>query len=605
MLRRDGVIHSTDWVVKRLPGSREGATDGRRGVGVVHRQRYASELAGAAEARLAEVHEPDIRALEVSITAVESRIAGIEEAINLSGAPPLSLWKTIVLTVVVALALGGETGTTMMGFAIFGMKGLWLLLMALPVILGASAFSKCLASLWEHGHKSMAVLLAPLVPVGIAALIHFRMGYLRLVELARYPGGKAQLLLDTHGTSLVVMLGVFTAIFAIISAMTWRRVSESITIHGRKLLHLVLKARLFRLLKEKARKEVIFEKRMEQLQKLIGAASAEYSLGVEVGQMRASRWDGFDPLRGMLTVVAVGGCAALLTIGLTVALWARAGALGVVISAMVGIVVLAVVMLRLLPTLRRDAVPTQLKLSFPTAALFLMLLLPLQHGCMSLEPKSGRVIVVLDVTRSVLATDADFIDATGVVLSHLPPCWEMLVVPVNGNRGQGLAVKLPCEVEAFGDNFETEYGRFRARLPDELAKWRKHDRKSDYVSAVTLAAELLDGASPGCLIVLGDLVQDVGEKPTTPVVPKFDGLQLSGAKVYLGLMESIELAKLTPQKRKSLLDAWAARIKEVGAAEVLSRQFGLHGLEAWCVKALGQPNKTYATFAISPAGGGK
>ncbi len=605
MLRINGVVHSTDWVVKRLPGHREGATDGRRGVGVLHRQRYAAELGGAAEARLAEIHEPKIRTMEVSITAMESRIAEVEAAINAGGAPPLPLWKAILLLAVIVLAVAGETGTTMMGFAIFGAKGPWLLLMALPVILGASAFTKCLASLWEQGNNLLTVLLAPLVPVGIAALIHFRLGYLKLVEIARYPDGKAQQLLDGYGMSLVVMLGVFTAIFAIVSAMIWRRVSESITVHGRKLFRVLLKAKLFGLLRKKAREEVIFEKRREQLQKLIGAASAEYSLGVEVGQMRASRWDGFDPVRGMLTIVAVGGCAALLAIGLTVALWARAGTLGLVISLLVGIVALAVVMLNLLPTLRRDAKPTQLKLPFPAAGLFLLLLLPLQHGCMSPTQESGRVIVILDVTRSVLTTDADFVVAASVVLAHLPSCWEMSVLPVNGNRGQGLSMRLPCEVEAFGDNFEAEYREFRARLPDELAKWRKHDRRSDYISAMTLAGELLDGASPGGLVVLGDLVQDVGDKPTTPVVPSLGDLRLSGVKVYLGFLESIELAKVSPQKQKSLLDGWKASMMDAGADEVVSRQFGLHGLEDWCQNVLGPATETYAAFAISTTGGGK
>jgi hypothetical protein len=97
----------------------------------------------------------------------------------------------------------------------------------------------------------------------------------------------------------------------------------------------------------------------------------------------------------------------------------------------------------------------------------------------------------------------------------------------------------------------------------------------------------------------------VGDKPTTPVVPNLGDLRLSEAKVYLGLLESVELAKLSPQKQTELLSGWKARIEEAGAVGVLPRQFGLHGLDDWCKKTLGQPNEAYATFAISSAGGGK
>jgi hypothetical protein len=195
--------------------------------------------------------------------------------------------------------------------------------------------------------------------------------------------------------------------------------------------------------------------------------------------------------------------------------------------------------------------------------------------------------------------------AVETIIKHLPLCSKLTVAPIGGSRGQAISLDIPCEVEGFGDNVHMRYSDFWTNLRAALPEWRKHGGRSDYVSAMTLAAELLDGAPHGTLVVLGDLVQDVGDKPTIPVVPDLGGLRLNRPKVYIGLLESIELAKLSPQKQKELLDGWGARIKEAGAAEVLSRQFGLHGLQDWCVKALGQPNKTYATFAISSAGGGK
>lgn len=576
-------------VLYSFRGYWNGRFDGRLGVGSDERKRSMTGLFGAAKAKLAETFQASISDASNDVEHLSARRDQLTERVDKVGPPRLPILAICGAGPLFGLFFFAEAAAVAPLTAVFGLKPTEQFLFGLTIVLVITVSTDLAFHDWGTNRRFLAGLIIPVVIGQTFAVVEFRLGYLKVVEAGRYPDGVWLKLLEDYGTALAVLLTALTILFAYLVAKLLRDIGQSVNAH-------VLAVRLSRTESKLARKkkllrkvEIVYAKRREQLDHLAVAAEAEHSRGVLEGATKAARWEEFDPLRAALTMVVVGGLSTLAATGISLALWPQLGPVSLLIAIVSGVVLFAGAMLVLLPRLKKPAAPQQLKLALPTIAL-LALSIPAtltNISCARVAEtgiERGEVVILLDRSRSVHVADEDLTAAVLTAVSLVKPCWRVTVAPVNAGKGEMLETTIPCQIEGFGDNVQAAQKRFHKNLLAKVRAWRENDELSNYEAAFQFAGERIGDAKLSFLIVLGDLVHDVGNKTTTATVPGLPGLSLPGTRVYLGLLQSTEFDRLPARSQTELLDAWETRLKAAGAREVKLKRFGLQVLGDWSAK---------------------
>ena len=214
------------------------------------------------------------------------------------------------------------------------------------------------------------------------------------------------------------------------------------------------------------------------------------------------------------------------------------------------------------------------------------------------HPEPRSIVVALDVSKSVKATDDERRTAALSVLAHAHRGDTVSVVPIMDRAGEYIPVTLPRELVPFDDDLIEIARNKSTELEAKLPKWRRDGGAwSDYQHGLVLASEFLGRQRLRILVIIGDLVDDqppgVGTRsPRPPQVPELAATALEGTRVYLGFVSSDELDRLSVNDRRRFEDNWRSELTRQGATDVTVRAFGVQSLDGWLDQVLGAPRRS-------------
>lgn len=445
-----------------------------------------------------------------------------------------------------------------------------------------------------------ALFVTPPIVVGFIAW--FRFAY-RSVEASRYDGTMQAVYGVASVPMLLTLIGmVFLATMAVTFCSD--SVDDYCRIQYRRCIIGWLRWKLRRIEVERALIAPLRIQREKRIAAVKEAKKAEYLHAVAVTPVKVP--SDYAVAKVLLAVLTFTGLGMILgTVANQLAVKTGLSSVPALLVAVgIAFAISAAGMFAALPYLKKDAPALRPKtLLLPAALMLLVTALLSLTGCTSSEPKESHTVLMLDVSRSVKVTDEELSKAALAVVSRLPRCSELTIIPVNARAGSLFETKLPCERVAYDDDLKEIYKRFRVELSGNLSQWRKSDANSDYKNAFKLAAESLVLSSARTLIVLGDMVDDRGRSPSkkTPPVPALGTPPtlrtlpalpgFSNAKVYVGFLESSELEKLSDEERALFEKNWEAALAASGVekSKITVRSFGPQGLAAWCDSVFGPP----------------
>jgi hypothetical protein len=207
-------------------------------------------------------------------------------------------------------------------------------------------------------------------------------------------------------------------------------------------------------------------------------------------------------------------------------------------------------------------------------------------ACSERSASERQIVYVFDSSASVTA------DARGLAVSSMEAGLQSLergdkvaVVPITGDvHAETLGRVLRFELSIRREPYDTD----RRRLADEVHRLLpeflasvKPSAHTDMLSTFRLAAEELNAAPVRVLVCLSDFVQDdsqfnfktdrrlVSERSATTFAQEladdFAG-RFRGVHVYLGLMQSVDLARLSNPRRTAIQTFWLEFFEAQGAS---------------------------------------
>ena len=227
------------------------------------------------------------------------------------------------------------------------------------------------------------------------------------------------------------------------------------------------------------------------------------------------------------------------------------------------------------------------------SAIFVFCLFSL--GCVSTN-EAHRFICVVDVSKSVSPeAQADAFSALQQIVEKLERGDSLVVIPLTGDaqtetQGRIERFELSRERKPYDEDKSQVFSDAKAKLEimREASKTRPA-RKTDLLGALRLASEeILAKDKTGAqihnvIIVLSDLLQDNEEASFIKDTRLADNKNaedfaralaqrnesgLKNTRVYLGLLRSTDLAKLTPQRRAAVQTFWQIYLQSAGSGRV-------------------------------------
>lgn len=610
---RDSATQSTESLWKVLPQRPEGVEDGKRGRGVPERLSEfppITSLYGTRFVDVLDIHEARLECEQNQVIAEQvRRETRIQElGSECPSAPALIIYSALIVAGIVtdaAIAKGmagalGELGAFVSWIAGFALTGTSAFLMKAALSKTDTISSRLGERVAPWVYFAFSVLLSVLVS-------WFRFTHLFHIEAKRYGGGAMEQVFVNGKLPILLLLGAIPLGFSLYTAHVWDRLDRWWQIRCHHVALSVLRRRLKtiqRLLSQLEPTRIRWRKQIEAVQE---ACRAEYLHGVAISPEEHPA--NFSAVKVVLAALAIVGLS--LVAGTTAyQLLDSSGINAALLAIGIVLVLSGGGLLISLPYLKKEAAPPkQLKLALPgllSISLAATLLCSCAPAKESKKPKQVQVMV--DVTKSVKASDEELTGAVLTIASRLGRCSQLTVVPINARAGSLEEVRVPCERAPYDDDLREVYKRLALELPVQLARWRTGEHLSDYKNAFTLVLERMAFSQERILIVLGDLMDDRGEivpKSTSPphVLP-LPPESLKGTQVYIGFLPSDAIDRLGDEKRSLFERNWRRTIVSAGAADgdVSIRVFGLQGLEPWSDAVLGPVTSAFQEFSHGKAG---
>lgn len=424
------------------------------------------------------------------------------------------------------------------------------------------------SKLWKaaSSHPSVGwILVAFCLPLVVSAAI-LRPRFMNTVEAAA--GGNELL-----GKVLSENAGLFAAVFLtyglclwVFSALALERVFQVVEAHTARYLYRETRKKREGVERFIATVESAIRVAPEVFDKAEAHTTAEYIYEYELGRIlgKESPSPGtFDKfLKVALTTAGgllAGGITSMVawTFGGSVLLASAVGC-GVAVSTVLGLAALS-------------------RLGLLTLVLCAAVLI---QGCSGpKKPALTKVVLVADVSDSVRVPDEKLIGAALSLITKLPYCSDVIILPRNAAAGESYKFRIPCEKVVFDSDRKNALAAAKRELPKRFVQWRRDGNLSDYRGTFQHAASALKFGGKRVLIVLGDMVDDrEGKRRAGLTVPSLPQEGLRGVAVYLGWTPSSELSSLPDAAVQKFQDDWAEALKRVGAKPFVDPA-GLQGLE--------------------------
>ena len=611
------------WVI-RVPDAIDGALDAKDESAVAERFRELlarCELKGNRRLAGPELAMAGLQATRDNVFAENETLRRVLADL---GEPAHTLFVQLFFFGAIGLSIGTDTVLIRPMLGILGIIDPVLqTLCALSLIACPSVAFKCsLAARHRPGSvltkRWLRVTLAVISILLVIGECWFRYRQLTLVDSIKYGPRFAEVL---AGNSFGVFWVLLFAGVVLMATATWGM--ESLEHYWQvQVVSLRLargKRKQLRLEKKIAALRVALDYKRQFQVAYQAACEARYRRGVAFGRTREELpnytemfIEGLDIRRAVL--LAVGVIAGSLIAGLlTTTLLAKVlpGADAVFIGMLSALCIGSFTLFALLPKAEGPKPPEEPRKPMSKAAfittLFLMLFSVSCSNLRWLERDASRssrnIVIIVDASSSVRASGGDLPKAAMKAARRARRCDNITVIGVYTHTGDVAEKTIPCAPPAIpiDDDIATAFSELRAEVESEFKTWQTKGQYSDYLRALSLAAERLNGDKDGLLIVLGDMVDDQGptateRAPKPPRVPALNGQSFAHTRAYLGFLDSSALDRLTHNERNAFAANWETELKLRGAVSVTSRAFGLQGLDAWLDENLGPSSGSEGTI---------
>ncbi len=215
------------------------------------------------------------------------------------------------------------------------------------------------------------------------------------------------------------------------------------------------------------------------------------------------------------------------------------------------------------------------------ASCLILALLLAAAACERKDPPARQIIALIDVSASIEpAAQQSAFQALEDIVPTLRRGDSLVVIPITGDAGnesQGriLRLFLAERREAYDQDLRRAAASLRHSLEETRAQTiRNPGAHTDILGALLIAAEemrLAGGQRPSTILILSDLVQDDSQfdfkrdpalrnESTAQTIALASAhranLSLPGVPVFLGLLRSKDLERVSPLRRAALQASW-------------------------------------------------
>ena len=213
--------------------------------------------------------------------------------------------------------------------------------------------------------------------------------------------------------------------------------------------------------------------------------------------------------------------------------------------------------------------------------------------CCKPEPERLRLACVVDLTASVESEAMkEAFEALRAVIANLGRGDSISIIPVTGDaltdaQGRILRFSVSDERKPYDEDLLQLADEAESKLHVMQSEAAQHPYgKSDFLGAIEVAREELSTSrenSRSAIIILGDLIQDdalynfkreprlASEQQGAALARKITEsreVSLNGARVFLGLLRSLDLKGLPQARRASIHSFWVEYFRLRGASQV-------------------------------------